>query len=289
MKKTFLEKLIESNRLGEFIQLRYDGKTQRQLAKLFGTSQSVISTTLNKIENENKKKEEDLPEPLPTPYEILYKNRRQVVALRKQGYLNVEIAKMMGVSDKDVFDFLDKRKKLTPQQIKEIKALYDKGKPVEYIANLYETSINTIKVLCKATLSSTTENTQVQDETITELDCISKFHQYLHQIETKAENVKNEETKIEGELQDLLHKIEIDDCSEEEGLEILKRIKVVRQHRRECKDFLLLVSPILELLKDDTIAKALKQLVNVCGRVNNKAHDLDNRIYFLRTKETAEN
>ena len=95
-----------------------------------------------------------------------------------------------------------------------------------------------------------------------------------------------DESKIDKEIQDLLHKIEMEDCTEEESLRIIKRIKELRQERRTCKDYLSLVAPILEFLKDDANAKCLKTLANIAGRVNNKAKQMQNRIYFMRTRES---
>ena len=97
--------------------------------------------------------------------------------------------------------------------------------------------------------------------------------------------VEADESKIDKEIQDLLHKIEMEDCTEEESLKIIKRIKELRQERRTCKDYLTLVAPILEFLKDESNAKCLKTLANIAGRVNNKAKQLNNRIYFMRTRE----
>ena len=287
----FLDKLIQNNELSRFMQMRQDGKSQKEIAEAFNTTQPIVSQTLKRIQAESNKGieiREDVEEPeiTKTPYQILYERRKEVVRLKREGKYNVEIAQIMGVSDKDVFDFFEKRVKLTPKQVKEIKIAYENGQAIDRIANNYGTSPQTIMGICKSTIVSTQEVTESQDEAITDLDCIAKFWQFLHQIETKSDISSQDESKIDKEIQDLLHKIEMEDCTEEESLRIIKRIKELRQERRTCKDYLSLVAPILEFLKDDANAKCLKTLVNIAGRVNNKAHQMQNRIYFMRTKES---
>ena len=283
----FLDKLIEENRLAEFLQMVQDGKSQTQIADAFGVAQPMVCKALQKIKAQTTQggveeiKQTETPK---TPYEILYERRKEVVRLKREGKYNVEIAQIMGVSDKDVFDFFKKRVKLTPKQVKEIKLAFNNGKSLESIAQMYGTSIETIKGICKVTLVSTETSTEIPDEVIIDLDCIAKFWQFIHQIESKSEISAQDESKIDKEIQDLLHKIEIEECSEEESLKIIKRIKELRQERRDCKDYLTLVAPLIEFLKDESNAKCLKTLANIAGRVNNKAKQLGNRVYFLRTK-----
>lgn len=283
-KPGFLDKLIAENRLAEFLQMVQDGESQQSIADFFGVAQPMVCRALKKIKEQQNTEEQPIS-PAKTPYEILYENRKEVVRLKREGKYNVEIAQIMGVSDKDVFDFFEKRVKLTPKQVKEIKLAVDEGKSLESIAQIYGTSTETIKGICKSTIVSTQETTEVQDETIADLDCIAKFWQFLHQVETKSTISAADESKIDKEIQDLLHKIEMEDCTEEESLRIIERIKELRQERRTCKDYLSLVAPILEFLKDDTNAKCLKTLANIAGRVNNKAKQMQNRIYFMRTRE----
>lgn len=281
----FLDKLIEQNRLAEFLQMVQDGKSQTQIAQVFGVTQPMVCKALQKIKEQQTNKVET-PIATKTPYEILYENRKEVVRLKREGKYNVEIAQIMGVTDKDVFDFFEKRVRLTPRQVKQIKLAFDEGKSIESIAQIYGTSVETIKGICKVTIVAKQENTEVQEETIADLDCIAKFWQFLHQVETKSTISAADESKYDKEIQDLLHKIEMEDCTEEESLRIIKRIKELRQERRTCKDYLSLVTPILEFLKDESNTKCLKTLANIAGRVNNKAKQMGNRIYFMRTRES---
>ena len=284
-RKGFLDKLIEENELSTFLQLLNNGKSQKELADIYKTSQPVICQTIKKIKSTNTQQVEPPQEEIKkTPYEILYENRFQIVEWRKQGVYKAEIAKRMGVTDKDVFDFFDKRTRLTGKQIKEIKIAYSNGKSVEAIANQYNSPVETIKKICKATLVSTT-NSEISEDIIVDLGCVSEFCKYLQQLQYKVKYTNEDETKIEHKIQDLLHKIEMDDCSDDEALDMVQQIKELRQQRRECKDFLNLVSPIIEFLEQEDNYKVLKDLANIAGRVNNNAYKLNDRIYFLRTKE----
>lgn len=283
-RQSFLDYLIQNNELSKFIQMRQDGKSQKEIADAFNTSQPIVSQTLKKIQNQNNEEDIDKTENNPTPYEILYERRKEVVRLKREGKYNVEIAQIMGVSDKDVFDFFEKRVKLTPKQVKEIKIAYENGQAIDIIASNYGTSPQTIMGICKGAIVSKENNNEIPSEVVIELDCISKFYQFVNQIQTKFDISAQNESKIDKEMSDLLHKIEISDCSEEESLRIIKRIKELRQERRDYKDYLSLVTPLTEFLKDENNAKVLKTLANIAGRVNNKAHQIGNRVYFLRTK-----
>jgi transcriptional regulator len=273
------------------------GDKKEDIAKVFNTSRMTVYKAVAKIKDQKEKQEnikivemakaQQVVE-VQAPYDKLYGNRTYIVELKTRGLLNVEIAKMMNVSDQDVFDFFEKRVRLTPQQIKEVKGLYDKGKSVEVIAGMYKANVETIKKICKVTIINKDENTEVAEDIMADLDVITKFYQWVHQIEIKATNVNNEELKYEKQQQDLLHRIEMEDHEDDEILELARQIKEIRQKRRECKDFLQLVNPIIEFMKEEANAKPLRTLANLAGRVNNEAKKVGNRVYFLRTRESED-
>lgn len=294
-KKDFTDKLIEKGLFEKFLTMVQRGDKKEDIAKIFNTTRATVYKAIAKIKDQKEEQEKikiiEIAKAQPvvevqTPYEKLYENRKYVVELKKQGLLNVEIAKIMGVSDQDVFDFFGKRVRLTPQQIREVKGLYDKGKSVDVIAQMYGANVETIKRICKVAVVKVNENTEVADDVMVDLDVITKFYQWVHQIEIKASNINDEELKYERQQQDLLHRIEMEDHEDEEVLELARQIKEIRQKRRECKDFLQLVNPIIEFMKEETNAKPLRTLANLAGRVNNEAKKVGNRVYFLRTRES---
>ena len=289
-KKSFIEVLIERGQFGDFINDYAKGFKATQLASKYDVGVATVYRNIDKINQEIAKQKEQAKveevKEVQTPYEKLYENRKYVVELKKQGLLNVEIAKIMGVSDQDVFDFFGKRVKLTPEQIREVKGLYDKGKSVDVIAQMYGANVETIKRICKVAVVKVDENTEVADDVMVDLDVIAKFHQWVHQIEIKASNINGEELKYERQQQDLLHRIEMEDHDDDEVLELARQIKEIRQKRRECKDFLQLVNPSIEFMNEEANAKPLRTLANLAGRVNNEAKKVGNRVYFLRTRES---
>ena len=293
-RKNFLDKLIETNKLSEFIQMANDGYTQRQISEHFKVAQSTINLTLSRIKEKPQEKKHEEPErentepPKPTKsaYDILYENRRQVVEWRKQGVYNVEIAKRMGVSDKDVFDFFDKRTKLTPKQIADIKKSYTNGKTIEAISQQYNTHPETIKKICRAVVVAEEETlNEGQEDIFVDLNCIKEFQQFLKQVEYKISWTTEEHNKVDKEISDIMHKIELENYSDKDGMEMLAKIKELRQHRRECKDYLTLIQPLQNFLTEQKNADTLKMLTNIAGNINNKAKASQNRIYYLRTKE----
>ena len=289
-RQSFLDKLIQENKLQEFIQKANDGMTYRKLAEEFDTSKSTIQTTLMKLKEQAPQIEEtpaeEKKEPTKSAYDILYENRRQVVEWRKQGVYNVEIAKRMGVSDKDVFDFFDKRTKLTPKQIADIKKSYTNGKTIETISQQYNTHPETIKKICRAVVVAEEETlNEGQEDIFVDLNCIKEFQQFLKQVEYKINWTTEEHNKVDKEISDIMHKIELENYSDEDGMEMLAKIKELRQHRRECKDYLTLIQPLQNFLTEQKNADTLKMLTNIAGNINNKAKASQNRIYYLRTKE----
>lgn len=288
---SFLDKLIETNKLSEFIQMANDGYTQRQIAEHFKIAQSTVNQTLSKIKEEPQEQKHEEPEresanPPKSAYDILYENRKQVVEWRRQGIYNVEIAKRMGVTDKDVFDFFDKRTKLTPKQIADIKKSYSNGKTIESIAQQYNTHPETIKKICRAVVIAEEETTnEGQEDIFVDLNCIKEFQHFLQQIDYKIKWTSNEYNKVDKEISDIMHKIELETYSDEDGIAMLAKIKELRQHRRECKDYLTLIQPLQNFLTEQKNADTLKMLTNIAGNINNKAKASQNRIYYLRTKE----
>ena len=168
-RKTFLEQITESGELATLIQMRYDGKTYKEIGDHFGVSNVTIWKAVKDIEamKPSEEPQEEVSEEIKvveTPYDILYKNRKRVVQLKRQGMYNVEIAKIMGVSDQDVFDFFDKRARLSAEQIKQIRMLYDTGRSIEDIADNFGASVETIKRICKAVIVNKEEDTSASDE-----------------------------------------------------------------------------------------------------------------------------
>ena len=174
---------------------------------------------------------------------------------------------------------------LTSEQIKQIKMLYVNGRAIEDIAENFGASVETIKRICKSVIVNQEEDTSVAEQVTVDLDCISQFYNLIKQIEDKATNMEEDEEKTAKKIQDLLHIVEMEDCDDKKGLEILKEIKQLRLNRRENKDYLALVEPIRTFLNDEDNLKVLKNLVNIVGQVNNKARKAGNRVYFLRTQQ----
>lgn len=286
-RKSFLDELIENNRLSEFVQMVSDGATYAELSKHYNTSSVTIWKTIKKIKETKQSKEVEQPkeEKPQSAYQILYANRKRVVELKKQGYYNVDIAKIFGVEDKDVFDFFDKRVKLTPTQYRDIKIAYNRGKSVEALAQQYGVAVETVERIVKKVIASEDYSPEVKQETLDDVDCIPKFWQFIHNLETKIDMATKEVNRCNDTIRDIMHKIEIEDYDEKEILEELKKVKQYKQERRESKDFLELVEPFVEFLKDEDNAKMVKTLANIAGRINNKAKQMNNRIYFIRAAE----
>lgn len=252
-RRSIVDEFIENGKVADIIQMRYDNKTYQQIAEAFGISTSTVIKIINKVEtskpDEPKENNTNAIEETPvdkcdvqeeSAYDKLYKNRKYVVSLKKQGFLKAEIAKMMGVSDQDVFDFFDKNIKLTPVQIRELKTKYEQGTDIKTLADSVGANEESLKRLLKVTSINKYENTEVIKENQIDTDCIMEFSKYINAVEYKYKNMVADEEKVQKEMQDILHKIEFNDYEEDRAVELINEVKELRGKRREIKDFLTL-------------------------------------------------
>lgn len=300
-RRSIVDEFIENGKVADIIQMRYDNKTYQQIADAFGISTSTVIKIINKVEtskpNEPKENNTNIIEETPvdkcdvqeeSAYDKLYKNRKYVVSLKKQGFLKAEIAKMMGVSDQDVFDFFDKNIKLTPTQIRELKTKYEQGADIKTLADSVGANEESLKRLLKVTSINKYENTEVIKENQIDTDCIMEFSKYINAVEYKYKNMVTDEEKVQKEMQDILHKIEFNDYEEDRAVELINEVKELRGKRREIKDFLTLTKPLIDFLNTNDNARILKAFASIAGQIHNQAISKENRIYTSRFSSPTE-
>ena len=92
---------------------------------------------------------------------------------------------------------------------------------------------------------------------------------------------KEQYSKLENEMQDVLHYVEMDsDKNANTGYKIYKKLAEVRRERRMCKNELDLLQPIYDAFNGTT---TLSYLGNVLGSVRTARSMIDNRAYTVRT------
>lgn len=101
---------------------------------------------------------------------------------------------------------------------------------------------------------------------------------YPKRIESNEEELK----KIDQEIQDLLHVIELGAFDAAKGSQILKQLKKARQERRRVKNDLELLEPIKEFI---SYAKpSEKNIGQSIGKLRNVVNVQEHRTYRMRVR-----
>ena len=90
----------------------------------------------------------------------------------------------------------------------------------------------------------------------------------------------NEQAAAE-ETQDLLHKLEIDETTYHEKAKIGQALTAVRRERREAKDTVAILDPVVDWKKKNKTF--LDSLEGLLGRVRKAEKDIEGRTYRPRT------
>lgn len=88
--------------------------------------------------------------------------------------------------------------------------------------------------------------------------------------------------RIEGEINDLNHKLELDGLLYKERAKIATRLSDAFQRRRTAKDAVQLLTPIVEWANSAEGAKALNQLRETLGRCRKIEDNMSKRTYRFR-------
>jgi len=84
--------------------------------------------------------------------------------------------------------------------------------------------------------------------------------------------------------QDYLHELELTEMTKEELLEHAKKMRENRLERRQAKDAVEVLTPIVEFLESDMGKKSLNQLKQVLGKTRNIETLQPKRTYTKRVK-----
>lgn len=227
-------------------------------------------------------------------YDILYENRQEVVQMKKERYANFVIAEHFGVKVDDVEDFFNKRKVITKEQHMDILKrgrLGDSAKQIAEIYGLAEYSVQLIldkagvlttssRVLAKA--KEDFEAEKVEEVSQFSPAIIKEFTKFINTLQYKYDFAQEQIKKFDNTRNDIYHLLELEEQNELEQLELLSKIKKSSIERREYKDFVALVQPLIDFIQDDKNKKMLATLTNIAGRICNNMDKLENRVYFLR-------
>ena len=90
--------------------------------------------------------------------------------------------------------------------------------------------------------------------------------------------------------QDYLHKLELDDLDYRERAKVATKIRDARKERRQCKDRVEVLQPLVDYMESDRGKTMLNYLREVLGRTRKAEDRHKNRIYInKRLEEESEN
>lgn len=293
--------LVKTNTLPQVLQWSDEGVTQREIVNILKdeynikVSQSQISNILKQVKGATPVMAHTIESTEQNAQDILYANRQEVVRMKRDFYINSAIAKKFGVKESDVIEFLRKRKKLTPEQHREILFKYSQGIEPQEIADDFGVNIKTIETILsrnKVLTTSPQVMAKVKDKKEEEIrnelydpNVCKDFIKFINNIQTRYQYCNDDIQSFDNTRNDIYHKLEMCDLTQEEQLKLLNQIKEKSVERRKIKDFIEVVQPIIDFLNNEDNKKVIQAFGNVVGMTVNNIKKLDTRVYFLREEE----
>lgn len=111
---------------------------------------------------------------------------------------------------------------------------------------------------------------------------LSTFLNFLTQAEKDYTWNKAEVEKLEKLTQDYLHKLELGNLTYEEKRKMGPQLSVIRQQRREHKDSVEILKPIIEFINTENGKKFRNMLNERLGQVRKAEKSLGDRMYYFR-------
>jgi hypothetical protein len=108
----------------------------------------------------------------------------------------------------------------------------------------------------------------------------------LTSVVNHHQEAKLEEDVYEKETQDLLHALEITDPTDEQLLEYGRDLQILRQKRRNAKDFMEIAAPLFHYSTKNR--HVIKELSQVLAEMNRITEGLENRTYKIREKTSLQ-
>lgn len=110
---------------------------------------------------------------------------------------------------------------------------------------------------------------------------IDDFLSFLRKAQEDYSIATLQESDTNNETQDILHRIELDDNSYHEYARLSKALRRVRKDRREAKDTVMQLQPVVEWLAENS--KTVRDLEKLLGAVRKVEKQTENRFYIPKT------
>lgn len=116
-------------------------------------------------------------------------------------------------------------------------------------------------------------------------DKLSSFLELLSNSEKDLRFYEEEIICLNQLTQDYLHKLEFQELSDDQKLELINDLQTCRLSRREAKDGIQLLEPIVTFLMTDKGKMTVSQLQQILGKVRKAEKTIENRRYTPRILE----
>lgn len=116
---------------------------------------------------------------------------------------------------------------------------------------------------------------------------LERFLDFLKSAEIQLDQAMAGQQEAEAETQDILHSLELEKHSYHEMAALSRKLAEARQTRRQNKDIVAQLTPVVEWTKEnDGTVRSLQRLL---GDVRKTEKSTQNRIYTPRTNVLKEN
>ncbi len=117
-------------------------------------------------------------------------------------------------------------------------------------------------------------------------EMLKQFLDFARDCETAYSLCSDNVPRLDKATQDLLHQLEFG--SYKERSKTANMLAKIRRERRESKDSVALLQPLVELTSTNDGRKFIRQLQIVLGEIRKIEKSMDNRIYTPRVITTIE-
>ena len=116
---------------------------------------------------------------------------------------------------------------------------------------------------------------------------LERFLDFLKSAESQLDQATAGQQEAEAETQDILHSLELEKHSYHEMAALSRKLAEVRQARRQHKDIVAQLTPVVEWTRENDAA--VRSLQRLLGDVRKTERSTQNRFYTPRTNVLKEN
>lgn len=115
---------------------------------------------------------------------------------------------------------------------------------------------------------------------------LERFLDFLKSAESQLDQAMAGQQEAEAETQDILHSLELEKHSYHEMAALSRKLAEVRQTRRQHKDIVAQLTPVVEWTREND--GAVRSLQRLLGDVRKTERNTQNRFYTPRTNVLKE-